>query len=63
MANVLQGNLGLSLEYQRPNTELIGERLVLTVIAGALLVRLHLGGRDPGRDLLGHPPAVRRSTT
>jgi peptide/nickel transport system permease protein len=27
-----QGNLGLSLEYQRPNTELIGERLVLTVI-------------------------------
>ena len=32
MANVLQGNLGLSLEYQRPNTELIGERLVLTII-------------------------------
>jgi ABC-type dipeptide/oligopeptide/nickel transport system permease component len=32
MANVLRGNLGLSLEYQRPNTELIGERLVLTVI-------------------------------
>ena len=32
MVNVLQGNLGLSLEYQRPNTELIGERLVLTVI-------------------------------
>jgi peptide/nickel transport system permease protein len=32
MANVLRGNLGLSLEYQRPNTELIGERLLLTVI-------------------------------
>jgi peptide/nickel transport system permease protein len=32
MVNVLRGNLGLSLEYQRPNTELIGERLVLTVI-------------------------------
>jgi peptide/nickel transport system permease protein len=32
MANVLQGNLGISLEYQRPNTELIGERLVLTVV-------------------------------
>jgi peptide/nickel transport system permease protein len=32
MVNVLQGNLGLSLEYQRPNTELIGERLVLTVV-------------------------------
>ena len=32
MAQVLRGNLGLSLEYQRPNTELIGERLVLTVL-------------------------------
>jgi peptide/nickel transport system permease protein len=32
MRNLLQGNLGLSLEYQRPNTELIGERLVLTVV-------------------------------
>jgi peptide/nickel transport system permease protein len=32
MQNLLHGNLGLSLEYQRPNTELIGERLVLTVL-------------------------------
>jgi peptide/nickel transport system permease protein len=32
MANLFHGNLGLSLEYQRPNTELIGERLVLTVV-------------------------------
>src|SRR5262245_17546573 len=32
MRNLLQGNLGLSLEYQRPNAELIGERLVLTVV-------------------------------
>jgi peptide/nickel transport system permease protein len=31
MANLLRGNLGLSLEYQRPNVELIGERLFLTV--------------------------------
>jgi peptide/nickel transport system permease protein len=36
MANVLQGNLGLSLEYQRPNSELIGERLVLTVALAVL---------------------------
>jgi peptide/nickel transport system permease protein len=36
MANLLQGNLGLSLEYQRPNTELIGERLVLTVMLALL---------------------------
>lgn len=32
MENILRGDLGLSLEYQRPNNELIGERLVLTVI-------------------------------
>ncbi|HZS32956.1 MAG TPA: ABC transporter permease [Methylomirabilota bacterium] len=36
MANVLRGNLGLSLEYQRPNTELIGERLALTVVLALL---------------------------
>jgi peptide/nickel transport system permease protein len=30
--NLLQGNLGLSLEYQRPNAELISERLGLTLI-------------------------------
>ena len=32
MENLAKGNLGLSLEYQRPNAELIGERLVLTVV-------------------------------
>ena len=32
MQNLLSGNLGLSLEYQRPNAELIGEQLVLTVV-------------------------------
>jgi len=32
MRNLSQGNLGLSLEYQRPNAELIGERLALTVV-------------------------------
>ena len=31
MWNLLRGNLGLSLEYQRPNKELLGERLLLTV--------------------------------
>jgi len=30
--NLAKGNLGLSLEYQRPNAELIGERLVLTMV-------------------------------
>jgi peptide/nickel transport system permease protein len=32
MQNLLGGNLGLSLEYQRPNAELIAEQLVLTVV-------------------------------
>ncbi|MBI5031041.1 MAG: ABC transporter permease [Chloroflexi bacterium] len=36
MENLLHGDLGLSLEYQRPNVELLGERLVLT-LALALL--------------------------
>ena len=29
---IFKGNLGLSLEYQRPNTELIGERLAVTML-------------------------------
>ena len=32
MGNLLRGDLGLSLEYQRPNAELIGEQLFLTVV-------------------------------
>ncbi len=31
MSGLLRGDLGYSLEYQRPNSELIGERLLLTV--------------------------------
>lgn len=31
MQNLAVGNLGLSLEYQRPNIELIGEQLLLTI--------------------------------
>lgn len=34
--NLLRGDLGLSLEYQRPNVELIGERLVLTIVLAFL---------------------------
>ncbi|MDR7419400.1 MAG: ABC transporter permease [Armatimonadota bacterium] len=32
MQNLLRGDLGLSLEYQRPNAELIGDYLLLTVL-------------------------------
>jgi peptide/nickel transport system permease protein len=32
MQNLIRGDLGLSLEYQRPNIELIGDYLLLTVL-------------------------------
>ncbi len=32
VGNLLQGDLGVSLEWQQPNAELIGERLLLTVL-------------------------------
>lgn len=32
VAGLLKGDFGYSLEYQRPNAELIGERLVLTIL-------------------------------
>jgi peptide/nickel transport system permease protein len=32
MEGLLKGDFGYSLEYQRPNSELIGERLVLTIL-------------------------------
>lgn len=35
MGNILQGNLGVSLDWQKSNAELISERLVLTLLLGA----------------------------
>ncbi len=35
VGRLLQWDLGVSLDFQRPNTELIGERLLLTVLLGA----------------------------
>jgi peptide/nickel transport system permease protein len=32
LESIVRGNFGLSLEYQRPNSELIGERLTVTVL-------------------------------
>jgi peptide/nickel transport system permease protein len=32
LESIVRGNFGLSLEYQRPNSELIGERLMVTVL-------------------------------
>jgi len=38
VGNVLRGNLGFSLEYQRPVNELIGERLALTLLLGLFTI-------------------------
>jgi peptide/nickel transport system permease protein len=35
MGRIVRGDLGVSLDWQRPITELIGERLLLTVMLGA----------------------------
>ena len=32
LESLVRGDLGLSLEYQRPNTELIGERMLVTIL-------------------------------
>ncbi len=32
LGSIVRGNFGLSLEYQRPNSELIGERLLVTLL-------------------------------
>jgi peptide/nickel transport system permease protein len=32
LESLVRGELGLSLEYQRPNTELIGERMLVTIL-------------------------------
>jgi peptide/nickel transport system permease protein len=34
MGRILTGDLGVSLDWQRPNSELIGERLMLTLLLG-----------------------------
>jgi len=39
VGNLVRGNLGISLEWRRPNAELLGERLLLTlVLTGASLL-------------------------
>ena len=56
--DLLSGNLGLSLEYQRPNAELIGEQLGLTIALAVMSLRADLGDRDTGGHLLGHAPTL-----
>ena len=57
--HLLHGDFGLSLEYQRPNAELIRERARPDHGAGAVLLRADLGDRGAGRHLLGDPSSAR----
>jgi hypothetical protein len=54
MQGLLKGDLGYSLEYQRPNSELIGERLVLTLFLAlfAPLVPVILGTQFAASETL-----------
>ena len=50
----LQGDLGRSLEYQRPNAELIGERLLLTVALALFAFIITWAIAIPAGHLFGH---------
>ena len=58
LRELFSGNLGLSLEYQRPNAELIGEQLGLTVALALMSFVLTWADRGAGRDLFGDASAV-----
>ena len=66
MQNVLAGNLGLSLEYQRPNADLISEQLVLTlalalmsfVITWAIAIPAGIYSATHQRSVLDHVMTV-----
>ena len=38
MGRILTGDLGISLDWQKPISELIGERLLLTAVSGVVFV-------------------------
>ena len=57
------GDLGLSLEYQRPNADLIGEQLGLTIALALFSFVLTWADRGAGRHLFGDASSARWSTT
>jgi peptide/nickel transport system permease protein len=56
--DMLHGDFGLSLEYQRPNADLIREQLGMTMALAAHVVRAHLADRGAGGDLFGDASAL-----
>ena len=60
---VLHGDFGQSFVYHRPVSELIADRLPLTIAARVRDARVHLDRRRPDRDLLGRRGSTRSATT
>ena len=60
MRQMLQGNFGVSMEWQRPVTEVIGDRLWLTVIVAVAALHLHVDAGAADRHLLGGAPVLGR---
>ena len=60
LAMVASGNFGRSFEYGRPVTEVIGDRLWLTVLLSLGADRRHLGARLADRHLLRGPAILDR---
>ena len=53
LAGMVQGDLGMSFEWNRPVTELIGERILLTSIISIVTLLVTWGTGDSGWDLFG----------
>ena len=60
MKLIVHGNFGMSMEWRRPVTEVIGERLWLTVVVSVAALHPHLGPGAAHRHLLGGPPVLDR---
>ena len=60
ISGVLQGDFGISFEWQQPVSNLIWERMALSVTLALSTLAVHLGRRLPDRDLLGRPEILDR---
>ncbi len=56
ISNFVQGDFGLSFEYERPVRELIGQRLTLSIMLSLTHAYNYLGDRHPGGGLFGGQP-------
>ena len=56
VSGLVQGDLGYSFEYDRPVSDIIGERLLLTFVVSFGVDPLHLADGVSDRRLLGDPP-------